>query len=407
MKFKTYFNITVLALIILGSGCQNSNNPDGDSTPIDQMDLAALKVLLQEKHTEQRQLEGDVQIIMDRMSELDPSIQANQTQRVTVSSARDTVFHKYITAQGLLEADETIQVNAETGGRLINLHVEEGDYIQKGDLVAELDLEQLNKQMAEMQTSYELASEIYERQKRLWDQNIGSEIQYLQARNEKQRLERAMESLEFQQTKGSIYAPLSGIVDEILILEGELVSPGAPIAVILDVRQFVATADIAENYLSNVNLGDEVTVRFPSLDVETRGRISYIGNTIDKANRTFKIEVKVNRIVKNLKPNMLVEIRVTTETIEDVVTVPINIIQQEINGREYLMVVDRSNGQPVAKKTYISKSETNDQVAIISEGLSPGDEVIEVGGRSVSDGTPLEIIQLSVLSEGANNQGNE
>ena len=407
MKFKTYFNITVLALIILGSGCQNSNNPDGDSTPIDQMDLAALKVLLQEKHTEQRQLEGDVQIIMDRMSELDPSIQANQTQRVTVSSARDTVFHKYITAQGLLEADETIQVNAETGGRLINLHVEEGDYIQKGDLVAELDLEQLNKQMAEMQTSYELASEIYERQKRLWDQNIGSEIQYLQARNEKQRLERAMESLEFQQTKGSIYAPLSGIVDEILILEGELVSPGAPIAVILDVRQFVATADIAENYLSNVNLGDEVTVRFPSLDVETRGRISYIGNTIDKANRTFKIEVKVNRIVKNLKPNMLVEIRVTTETIEDVVTVPINIIQQEINGREYLMVVDRSNGQPVAKKTYISKSETNDQVAIISEGLSPGDEVIEVGGRTVSDGTPLEIIQLSVLSEGANNQGNE
>lgn len=407
MKFKTYFNITVLALIILGSGCQNSNNPDGDSTPIDQMDLAALKVLLQEKQTEQRQLEGDVQIIMDRMSELDPSIQANQTQRVTVSSARDTVFHKYITAQGLLEADETIQVNAETGGRLINLHVEEGDYIQKGDLVAELDLEQLNKQMAEMQTSYELASEIYERQKRLWDQNIGSEIQYLQARNEKQRLERAMESLEFQQTKGSIYAPLSGIVDEILILEGELVSPGAPIAVILDVRQFVATADIAENYLSNVNLGDEVTVRFPSLDVETRGRISYIGNTIDKANRTFKIEVKVNRIVKNLKPNMLVEIRVTTETIEDVVTVPINIIQQEINGREYLMVVDRSNGQPVAKKTYISKSETNDQVAIISEGLSPGDEVIEVGGRTVSDGTPLEIIQLSVLSEGANNQGNE
>src|SRR5690606_14721996 len=142
-------------------------------------------------------------------------------------------------------------------------------------------------------------------------------------------------------------------------------------------------------------------------DVETRGRISYIGNTIDRANRTFKIEVKVNRIVKNLKPNMLVEIQVTTQRIEDVVTVPINIIQQEINGREYLMIVDRSNGQPVAMKTYISKSETNDQVAIISEGLSPGDEVIEVGGRTVSDGTPLEIIQLSVLSEGANRQRNE
>ena len=407
MKFKSYFKATILVFLILGVGCQNSTNPESESPSVDQMDLATLKALLAEKQTEQRQLEGDIQAIMERMVELDPSVQANQTQRVTTFSARDTVFRQYITAQGLLEADETIQVNAETGGRLINLHIEEGAYVQKGELVAELDLEQLNKQMAELKTSYELATEIYERQKRLWDQNIGSEIQYLQSKNEKERLEKAMESLEFQKTKGSVYAPLAGIVDEILILEGELVSPGAPIAVILDVRQFVATADIAENYLGDINLGEEVTVRFPSLAVETQGRIAFIGSTIDKANRTFRIEVKVNRFVKNLKPNMLVEIQVTTKTIEDVVTVPINSIQQEINGREYLMIVDRSDGAPVAKKTYITKSETNDQVAIVTDGLSEGDEVIEVGGRTVSDGTPLEIIELSVLSADANNQENE
>ena len=407
MKIKTLLYSVAVVLIVLIPGCQNQETNQNDSVSVDQMDLASLKSLLTQKQNEVSRLEGEIGTVVDRMKELDPALNRQKEQRVTVSTVKDTVFQQFINAQGLLEADETIQVNAETGGRLIRLHIDEGDYVQKGDLVAELDLEQLNKQMAEIETSYELAQDVYERQKRLWDQNIGSEIQYLQAKNEKERLEKTMETLEFQQTKGHINAPMSGIVDEINILEGELVSPGAPIAVILDVRQFVATADIPENYLGNVNLGDWVTVRFPSLDAETKGRISYIGTTIDKANRTFKIEVKVSRIVKNLKPNMLVEIQVTTNSVDDVVTVPLNIIQQEINGREYLMVVDRSGGSPVAKKTYIAKSKTNDYRAIITDGLSVGDEVIQVGGRIVSEGTPLEIIELSVLTPESNNQVNE
>lgn len=104
---------------------------------------------------------------------------------------------------------------------------------------------------------------------------------------------------------------------------------------------------------------------------------------------------------------MLVEIQLTTQTIEDVITVPVNLIQQEINGREFLMVVDQSQGNPVARKTYITKTETNDEMAVITEGLKPGDEVIEVGGRTVSDGTPLEIIELSVLSESTNQPSND
>src|SRR5690606_30144263 len=296
------------------------------------------------------------------------SISTRQAQRVTAMTVTDTIFNQYITAQGLLEADETISVNAETTGRLIKLNIDEGDYVEKGDLVAVLDLEQLNRQMAELETSYQLAEEVFQRQKRLWDQNIGSEIQYLQAKNEKERLEKSMATLEFQQSKGNVYATLSGVVDMVNILEGELVSAGVPIAVILDVRQFIATADLAENYLGKVRLGDVVTVRFPSLDTETKGKISYIGNTIDKANRTFRIEVKV-RVAKNLKPNMLVEVQVNINTIEDVVIVPINIIQQEINGKEYLMIVDRSEGKPVAKKTYITKGHTNDSSAVITSGL--------------------------------------
>src|SRR5690606_3690749 len=282
------------------------------------------------------------------------SISTRQAQRVTAMTVTDTIFNQYITAQGLLEADETISVNAETTGRLIKLNIDEGDYVEKGDLVAVLDLEQLNRQMAELETSYQLAQEVYERQKRLWDQNIGSEIQYLQAKNEKERLEKSLETLAYQQSQGKIYAPVSGVVDVVGIREGELVSPGASIAVILDVRQLIATADVPENYLGSAHLGDEVTVRFPSLDVETQGRISLIGSKIDKSNRTFKIEVKVGWVAKNLKPNMLTEITLNISTVKDVITIPINIVQQEINGNKYLMVVDRNNGTLVARKVYIT-----------------------------------------------------
>lgn len=407
MKHSSLLYAITIVLVLWTTSCQNDSNTKSRMTAIDQMDLASLKSLLAEKKSEVSNLNGEIDSITARMETLDPSLNRQKEQRVTVLPVDDTVFNQFITVQGLLEADETVNINAESGGRLMELNIDEGDYVKKGDLVARVNLEQLSKQKAEMETSYELAKEVYERQKRLWDQNIGSEMQYLQAKNDKERLERSLETLEYEQSKSDVYAPISGVVDEVNIREGELASPGEPIAIILDVRQLIATADVPENYLANVHLGDEVTVRFPSLDVETKGRVTLIGSKIDKANRTFEIEVRINRFTKNLKPNMLTEIKLNTNTIKDVITLPINLIQQEINGKEYLMVVDRSNGTPKAKKTYITKGQTNDLRAIITKGLVSGDEVIRIGGRTVSEGTPLEIISESVLTSDSNLPMNE
>lgn len=407
MKHSPLLYVLAIFLAVWSSSCQNGTNKDSGLPALDQMDLASLKSLLAEKKSQVSSLQKEIDSIVAKMEVLDPAMNRKKTQRVTVLPVNDTVFSEFITVQGLLEADETVNINAESGGRLMKLNIDEGDYVKKGDLVALIDLEQLTKQKAEVEISYELAKDVYERQKRLWDQNIGSEMQYLQARNDMKRLEKSLETLEYQQSKGDIYAPISGVVDEVNIREGELVSPGAPIAVILDIRQLIATADVPENYLGSVNFGDEVTVRFPSLDAETKGRISLIGSKIDKANRTFKIEVRVGRFTKNLKPNMLTEIKLNTSTVKDVITIPINLIQQEINGKEYLMIVDQSSGEPKAKKAYITKGQTNDLRAIITKGLIPGDEVIKIGGRTVSDGTPVEIIQESVLISDPNQLMNE
>lgn len=407
MKHSPLLYVLAIFLAVWSSSCQNGTNKDSGLPALVQMDLASLKSLLAEKKSQVSSLQKEIDSIVAKMEVLDPAMNRKKTQRVTVLPVNDTVFSEFITVQGLLEADETVNINAESGGRLMKLNIDEGDYVKKGDLVALIDLEQLTKQKAEVEISYELAKDVYERQKRLWDQNIGSEMQYLQARNDMKRLEKSLETLEYQQSKGDIYAPISGVVDEVNIREGELVSPGAPIAVILDIRQLIATADVPENYLGSVNFGDEVTVRFPSLDAETKGRISLIGSKIDKANRTFKIEVRVGRFTKNLKPNMLTEIKLNTSTVKDMITIPINLIQQEINGKEYLMIVDQSSGEPKAKKAYITKGQTNDLRAIITKGLIPGDEVIKIGGRTVSDGTPVEIIQESVLISDPNQLMNE
>jgi len=371
--------------------CQDQSkvkNPDFEN-----MDLAALKKLMNEKQAERSTLDSQIDSIQIRIQELDPSQAQRRADRVTVIPVEDTVFLHYFTVQGLLDADEKIGVNADVNGRIRKLNIHEGDYVRKGDPVAELDMDQLSKQRDELLTGYELAREVYERQKRLWDQNIGSEMQYLQAKNEMERIEKSLETLEYQQSKGNITAPVDGVVDEVFIREGEIAMPGSPIASILDVRQLKVVADVPENHLGTVAKGDEVDIHFPSIQLDVKGRVILIGSKIDQANRTFKVEIRVPRASPNLKPNLLAEISINDEKIEDVITVPINLVQQEINGREFLMVVDRRDGQPIAKKTYISRGPSNQKKVVITSGLSVGDELIDQGSKTVPEGHLIQVVE--------------
>lgn len=388
-------NITFLFTLLLFFSCQNGTEDRHLSDRLATMDLSEMKDLMSQKKKEMNELENQIRAIQGKMEEIDPTQRERKMQKITAFRVTDTVFEHFITVQGLLEADETVGVNAEVNGRIRRLGVTEGEYVRKGDMVAELDLEQLDKQYEELEKSYELATEMYDRQKRLWDQNIGSEVQFLQAKNEKERLEKSMETLDFQRTKGGVAAPVSGVVDEVHIREGEIASPGMPIATILDVSRLKVVADVPENYLGSVSAGDRVDVRFPSVDLEMTGRVILIGSKIDRANRTFKIEVRVPRTGKHMKPNLLAEVSVNDQRLEDVITVPINLVQQEISGREFLMVVDRAGEYPLARKAYIKRGPSNQYEVVIEEGITAGDEVIDKGSQSVKPGSPVEIISRS------------
>ena len=275
--------IILLALLI--TACQPAATEATDEIP---EDLAGKKALLNTKRQELKALTDIIVDLEEQIAEEDPTVR-KRSKLVTAIAAEQKDFSHFVEIQGAVKSDDMVDVTSEVAGRILTLKAKEGQQVRKGQLIAELDLEQVKKQMAELETSIELAATVYERQKRLWDQNIGSEIQYLQAKNNKERLEKSMETLAFQLTKGKVYAPITGLVEREILQRGEIAAPGMPILQILNTNKLKVVADVPENLLRSVKVGQTVTIQFPALDMERKARVSRIGATIDPANRTFTV----------------------------------------------------------------------------------------------------------------------
>jgi len=266
----------------------------------------------------------------------------------------------------------------------LSVNVSEGQYVKRGQLIATTDMVTLEKQISEIQTSLALAKTVYERQQRLWDQNIGSEMQYLEAKANKERLEKSLETLNSQVSKKYVYAPISGYVDKEFLKQGEMASPGMPIVQILNTSKIKVEAELQESLLGKIKSGEYVDVIFPALEDTVKSRVTMIGRTIDPANRTFKIEVGMDSRRGKLKPNLLAEIMINDYVQKDALTIPINCIQEEVSGKKYVYRAVDVDGKTLAEKTYVQMGESADSDIIITLGLNPGDRVITDGARSLS-----------------------
>ncbi|MEL7021294.1 MAG: efflux RND transporter periplasmic adaptor subunit, partial [Bacteroidota bacterium] len=312
---------------------------------------------------------------------------------VTTIATQKGDFKTFVELQGAVRADETINASSEIGGRIIQMGIQEGQNLTKGQLIATIDLEQVDKQEAELLTQLSLAVEVYERQKRLWDQNIGSEIQYLQAQNNKERLEKGLETLRFQKTKANVYAPIAGVAERVFLEAGELAGPGAPIVQILNTRKVKVVVDLPETYLTKVKRGQEVEVRFPAIDQSQRARISMIGRQIDPANRTFPVEINLNNRSGMLKPNLLVEMKINNETIKDAVSVPAELVQQEVSGKSFVYIQAESADGLIAKKVYVETGINYDNKVVVTSGLTGDEVLIDQGARSIADSQLIQVTE--------------
>jgi RND family efflux transporter MFP subunit len=376
---KKYF--TILGIAILG--VVSCNAPEVEQTIDDKRaSLAALK-------KERLELDQEIKQLAEEIEKIDPSPKVKKI--VTAKPVVVEDFKRYIDIQGSVQSSDAVYASSEIGGRITSMTIDDGDYVRSGQLVATVDVQTIKNQIIELEKSLELATDVFKRQERLWNQEIGSEIQYLQAKNNKERLEKSLESIQFQLTKANVYAPISGYAEMVFLKKGEIAGPGAPIIEIINTNTVKVVADVPESLLGKVQRGEYVDIEFPALEMVKRGKVSLIGRSIDPANRTFKVEVDMPNSDNKLKPNLLSIVKINDLSVDQTITVPLELVQQEISGKDYVFVVEDSASGLVSAKRYVKTGPTFENEIVIEEGLNEGDQIILEGARGLSSDELIEI----------------
>lgn len=384
LKYIRMKNITsILLLMFLALSC-------GEKT-IDLNNVNEVKAELKKKKDAKKVLEIGIADLSEILLVLEPRKEKTPLL-ITTQTLEASDFKRMIEVQASVISDDQVYVSSEIGGRLLSVQVKEGQYVKRGQLVARVDLQSLQDQKSELETSMSLTKDIYDRQKRLWDQNIGSEIQYLQAKNNFDRFQKTMATLNTQLGKANIYSPISGVVDKEFLKAGEIAAPGAPIVQMFNPNKLKIKADIPETYLGKVKKGDKVEVSIPALSHKMTKSVTLLGRTIDPSNRTFKVEVASDSKNGTIKPNLLAALKFNDYSKKEAITVPLEIVQQEVSGKKFVYTASKKDGKNIAVKSYVITGEDYQGDIIIEKGLSASDQVIIDGARSVSDGDLVKIM---------------
>jgi RND family efflux transporter MFP subunit len=309
---------------------------------------------------------------------------------VRISEVKSQEFKHFITVQGTVESESNILVSPQTPGLVRTIHVQTGDRVKKGQLLAELDASVIKRSIEEVKGGLELARTVYERRARLWEKNIGSEIEYLQAKNSKESLEKKLQTLQEQYQMTLITAPISGSIDEVMIKEGEMAAGGYGAFRIVQLSRLKITASLSENYIAHIQQNDIAQVSIPVVGKDFEQKLHAVSQVIDPNNRTFKIEIRVPREVKNLKPNMLALVTINDYTNPQALAVPRNIIQKT-GENNFLFVAETEDGKIKARKRVVKVGEEYDSLVEITEGLNPGEQVVVFGFQSLGDGQNITV----------------
>lgn len=325
--------------------------------------------------------------IEEEISKLDTN---KNIQTVTVIPVKNDVFKHFLEIQGVAKANKNIEISPEMGGTVTAILVKEGQKVQAGQTLIQLDDSSIRNSINELNTQLSLAKTTFERQERLWKQKIGSEMQYLQAKAQKESLENNLSSLRTQARKMRITAPFAGVVDEIFPKLGELASPQMPTVRLLNLDKVYVEADVTETYLPIIKEGTETVVRFTSINKEINAKISQVGNYINPANRSFKIRINIDNKDQSIKPNLLADVKIVDFETKGII-IPATLVQQDQSGNNYVFtVVTENNVQKVVKNMITVGNEFNNEI-YVSEGLKATDTLINAGARFVKDGDKVKI----------------
>lgn len=372
MKTINLLAITGIALLVASCAGTTETGPE------------ALRKQLTELKQKRQELDEQISAIQDSLD----ANKAIEFVNIKTTEAQPALFEHFIEVTGKVEADQEVNVSPEGSGIITNILVQEGELVKKGTRLATLNTDMLDQSIAEAKISLDLATTTFERQKNLWDQKIGSEMQFLQAKTSKESMERRLESLMAQKDMAEVKAPVDGTVDVIYQKKGEIAGPQIPFAKVVNISRIKIYGDVAESYLTKVDKKEDVLIDFPAIGRQEKSTISQIGNYIDPNNRTFRVRINLNNPDNMIKPNMISILKIRDYFANKAIVIPSLLIKRDFKG-EYTFIVDAGGDVKKAKKVYIKSGVSNNNMTEITEGLEPGMLVISEGFEQVIDGTPV------------------
>lgn len=376
---KKIILIATISAVLFSCG-KKEENATIDSL-IASKNLVSIKAKRAELQTQIIQLD-------DAIATLD--IKKTEEALVTVETVKDTVFSHYLEVQGNVNTKENLIIYPQYAGILNTVNVIAGQKVTKGQVLGTIDDGGLGQQLAQLENQLALAKTTFERQKRLWDQKIGSEIQYLQAQTNMVSQQKAVSQMKAQMAKTRIIAPFNGVIDELIAERGQVVGPGQGLMRIVNLNNMFVSTTVPESYIGKLKVGTEVSVYLASLGKTFNGKIRQVGNNINPNNRSFGIEVSVPNTDNLLRPNQVAKLKITDYTSAKAVVVPSNVIQDDADGNQFVFEVTSVKDKTgIAKKTMVKVGKTSNNFTEIVSGLEPKMLVVGDGVKTVSEGMKL------------------
>jgi RND family efflux transporter MFP subunit len=292
------------------------------------------------------------------------------------------VFKNYIDIQGLVDADENLSISSEMPGTITKINVKVGDEVKKGQVLAETDARAIIQSISDLQINSDLVNQIYEKQKNLWEQKIGSEIQYLQAKTNKESMQKKMAALQEQLNMSKIVSPINGTLDAVDIKLGQIVAPGMPSVRIINFSNLKVKADVAESYASKIKKGSEVIVRFPDMNDSLISKVNFVSRSINPNTRTFNVEVLLDD-KKEYHPNMVTRLNINDyQSATPVIVIPVKTIQKDETNSFYVFIAEGNK----AKKRIVNLGKEYGGKVEVKSGLSENDILVTNGYDIINEG---------------------
>jgi membrane fusion protein, multidrug efflux system len=372
---KTFSQI-VAVLLLLSCGKPNADN---------------IKKEIESKKSDIQKLEQEIADLQKSLANLtDSSLIQIDAHLIAAEIVKEETFTHFIEVQGSLDGDNNIAVFPEAMGSIQQVYVKVGDKVSKGQLLASMDDAAMRDQIEGLKTGLEMATTMYDKQKSLWDQKIGSEVQFLQAKSTKETLESQLSAAQQQLDMMHIKSPINGTIEDSQLKVGQTASPQFPAFRVVNFGKLKVVTDVAESYAAKIKVGDDIIVYLPDIKKEYKARVTSASNYINQINRTFRVEALLKEYDAYMKANMVAVIKINDYKNEKAIVLPMNYVQKDQKGT-FVYVAEKSATGLKAAKRMVSTGQIYNGLAEITSGLKPGDQLITLGYLEVEEGENVRL----------------